>query len=138
MGRKACNGYPARAREVRDRIALWRRTREKRSPMPAKLWDEAVTLARDGGTYAIARALRVDYESLARRVAEARGGKGGGEASAGAFVELSGAELLGASRPAGPVVETSDGDGARLVIRLGTGQQLDVAGLVQRFHERRA
>ena len=137
MGWKARNGLPARTREVREQIALWRRTRARRSPMPAKLWDEAVSLARHGGTYATARALRVDYGSLARRVAEARRGTDGDEASAGAFVALSGAQLLGASAPAGPVVEVSDGDGVRLVIRLGTGTELDVVGLVQRFRERR-
>ena len=138
MGRKARNGLPARAREVRDQIALWRRTRGKGSPMPAKLWDEAVSLARNGGTYPIARALGIDYGSLARRVAEARRGGDGGAASASAFVELSGAELLGASAPAGPVVEMSDGDGVRLVIRLGPGTELDVAELVHRFRQRRA
>ena len=135
MGRKTRNGLPARVRKVRDQIALWRRTRGKRWPMPAKLWDEAVSLARTEGTYAMARALRVDYGSLARRVAEARGGGDGSAASARAFVPLSGAPFLA---PAGPVVEMSDGDGVRLTIRLGTGSPLDVAGLVQRFRERRA
>jgi hypothetical protein len=62
----------------------------------------------------------------------------GGAARAGAFVELSGAELLGASASAGPVVEMSGGDGVRLVVRLGPGTGLDVAELVQRFRERRA
>jgi hypothetical protein len=106
--------------------------------MPATLWDEAVSLARTEGTYAMARALRVDFGSLARRVAETRGDRDGSAASARAFVQLGGAEFLGAPAPAGPVVEMSDGDGVRLVIRLGPSSPLDVAGLMQRFHERRA
>jgi hypothetical protein len=106
--------------------------------MPAKLWDAAVSLARSEGTYAVARALRVDYGSLARRVAAGGGGRDGGAASARAFVQLGGAPFLGTPAPAGPVVEMSDGDGVRIVIRLGPGSPLDVAGLVQRFRERRA
>jgi hypothetical protein len=106
--------------------------------MPAGLWAEAVALARSGGTYATARALGVDFESLARRVAEARAGAEGGPVHAGAFVELSGAQLLGAAAPAGPVVEMSDGDGVRLTIRLGGGAPLDVAGVVHGFCRRRA
>ncbi len=106
--------------------------------MPATLWDEAVSLARTEGTYAIARALRVDYGSLARRVAEARGGGDGRASSGRAFLQLDGAPFLGTLAPAGPVVEMSDGDGVRLVIRLGTSGPLDVAELVQRFRERRA
>ena len=96
--------------------------------MPAKLWDEAVSLARTEGTYAMARALRVDYGSLARRLAAAR---------AGAFVPLGGTPFLGPSVPAGPVVELFGADGMRLVIRLGADSPLDVVGLVQGFRERR-
>lgn len=106
--------------------------------MPAKLWEAAVSLARTEGTYAMARALRVDYGSLARRVADTRGGKDESAERAPAFVPLGDAPFLGLSTPAGPVVEMSDADGVRLVIRLGTGSPLDVAGLVQRFRERHA
>ncbi len=135
MGRKTGDGLPGRVRAVRDRVALWRRTREKRSPMPADLWTEAVALARSEGTYRIARALGIDIGSLARRVAEARDG---GAAGGSAFVELSGAQLLGAAAPAGMVVEISDGDGMRLTIRLSGGTPVDVAGVVHAFCRRRA
>ena len=104
--------------------------------MPATLWDAAVSLARTEGTYAIARGLRVDYGSLARRMAEARGGGDGRASSGRAFLPLDGAPFLGAL--AGPVVEMSDGDGVRLVIRLGSSGALDVAELVQCFRERGA
>ena len=138
MGRKTRSTLPARVKVVRDQVALWRRTREKRSPMPAELWAEAVALARSEGTSPIARALRVDFQSLARRVAEARSGQDGAAAHAGAFVELSGAQLLGGAAPAGSVVEMSDGDGLRLTIRLGGGTPLDIAGVVHGFCRRRA
>lgn len=138
MGLKTGGEQPARVRKVRERIAQWRGTREKQTAMPAGLWSEAVALARREGTYATARALGVNFESLARRVAEARAGAEAGAAHASAFVELSGAQLLGAAAAAGPVVEISDSDGVRLTIRLGGDTPLDVVGVVQGFCRRGA
>jgi hypothetical protein len=140
MGLKRGGVQAARVREVREQIALWRGTREKRTAMPADLWAEAVGLARKGGTYATARALGVGLESLARRVAEAGAGAGakGGSARGSAFMELSGAQLLGAAVATGSVVEISDGDGARLTIRLAGDTPLDVVGVVQGFCRRGA
>ena len=136
MGRKTGEVQPARVRKIRERIAEWRGTREKRTAMPADLWAEAVTLAKGEGTYATAHALGVNFESLARRVAEARAGAEGDAAHASAFVELSGAQLLGAAAPVGPVVEICDSDGARLTIRLDGDTPLDVVGVVQGFWRR--
>ena len=138
MGRKTGEVQAVRVREVRELIAVWRRTREKRTAMPPDLWREAVGLARKGGTCATARALGVDFESLARRVAEARAGAEGDAARTNGFVELSGAQLLGAAVPTGPVVEISDADGVRLTIRLARDTPLDVVGVVQGFCRRGA
>ena len=138
MERKRREGLSGGVAKVRDRIALWRRTREKRSPMPADLWTEAVSLARREGTYSTARALGVDFESLARRVAEVRAGAEGGATRSSGFVELSGAQLLGTAVASGPVVEMSDGDGVRLTIQLTGGTPLDVVGVVQGFCRRGA
>jgi hypothetical protein len=139
MARKTGKGVEAagRVRDLRERIAQWRRTREKRSVMPAELWQEAVTLARSKGTYAVARGVRIDYQSLARRVAETRAGHGG-ESGCSRFVELSGAELLGASTLPGPVVELYSSEGVRLTIRWGGSTPLDVAGLVHSFCQHRS
>lgn len=137
MGRKTGDGLPARVREVREQVALWRRTRERRSPMPADLWTEAVGLARREGTYATARTLGLNFESLARRVAEGRAGGEDDRVQARGFVEVSGAQLLEAAGPGGPVVEVSDGSGVRLTIRLTGGAPLDVVGVVQAFCGRR-
>jgi hypothetical protein len=129
MGRKACHRIAdPRVKEVGDQIALWRRTRERRTPMPAELWAKAVALARVSGTYPVARAVRVDYASLARRVAEAFGEQTG-RAKSTAFVEMRGADLVGGAT----VVEVSDVDGARLTIRLPASSQLDAAALVGAF-----
>jgi len=104
--------------------------------MPADLWTEAVGLARREGTYATARTLGLNFESLARRVAEGRAGAEDDRVQASGFVEVSGAQLLGAAGPVGPVVEVSDGKGLRLTIRLTGGAPLDVVGVVQAFRGR--
>jgi hypothetical protein len=129
MGRKArARIADPRVKKVGDQIALWRRTRVRRTPMPAKLWARAVALAQASGTYPIARAVRVDYASLARRVAEAVG-KPTGRTTSTAFVEMRGEDLIGG----GPVIEVSDVDGARLTIRLPASSQLDATALVGAF-----
>jgi len=101
--------------------------------MPAELWARAVVLARTSGTYAIARAVRVDYQSLARRVAEAGGERAeAARSGGGGFVELRGADLLGGAT----VVEASDADGARLTIRFGVGTEVDAAAMLGAFRRR--
>jgi len=96
--------------------------------MPAELWTRAVELARTRGTYPIARAVHVDYASLARRVAETNGVRASDERNGG-FVELRGADLLGGDT----MVEVSDGDGTRMTIRIGAGGALDVTALINAF-----
>jgi hypothetical protein len=129
MERTGHDGAAAqRVKELRNRITQWRRTRARRTRMPSELWAGAVALARIEGTYPIARRLRVDYQALARRVAEAGGERTGN----GNFIEIRGADLLGGAT----VVEVAEADGARLMIRLGGGSGLDVAALVGAFRRR--
>jgi hypothetical protein len=127
---------PARLKLLRKRIDDWRRTRDRRTAMPADLWDEAVVLARPGRAWAVARALGVNFQSLRRRVAEA-GLPTPGVAAPGAFVELSGGEILGAAAVGakGTVVELSDGGGMRMTVRLTAGAELDVPRLVTAFRQ---
>ena len=138
MGRASGAGVSARLKGLRGRVERWRRTRAKRAAMPAELWAEAVrAAAQSGEVYRVARALRVNFDSLKRRVVEAAQ-RGGAATEVGRFVELSGAQILGASAATGSVLELSDRDGVRLTIRLGGGERLNVAELVQGFWSRRA
>lgn len=134
MARQGRDGAARRVEQVRKRIERWRSSRNGRSPMPAGLWDEASSLARDFGVHRVKSALGLNYESLKRRV-EGGGAEGGGAAKAG-FIELRGTQLL---EPAmGPVVEVAAADGGRLTVRLATGSELDVSGLVEAFCRRQA
>jgi hypothetical protein len=100
--------------------------------MPPELWAEAVRLARGGRTHAVARALGINSQRLKQRMQRAR--RRAPAAPADPFVELSGAELLGASLPAaGAVVELLDRQGDRLTVRLPAGAELDVGRLLSEF-----
>jgi hypothetical protein len=135
MARTKGPGLPAGVKLLGKRIDEWRRTRDRRTAMPAELWEEAVALARPGRAWAVARALRVNFQALQRRIAETAPGAPGEGAATGAFVELSGAQILGAAADGatGTVVELSDGGGIRMTVRLTAGAALDVPRLVAAF-----
>ncbi len=125
-----------RLSQLRRRIDRWRWTRTKRSPMPEDLWTAATELARELGAYRVARGAGVGYGSLKDRVG-ARGGNGARQGAA--FVALDGASLF--SAPPASVrseVELSDASGAKLVIRLGADQTVDVTALLVAFRRRPA
>jgi len=54
--------------ELRGRLAEWRSSHPRRSPLPEDLWSAAVELARKQGLYRTARALPIDYANLRRRL----------------------------------------------------------------------
>ena len=105
--------------------------------MPAELWAEAVALAGRHGAYPAARGAGVSFEGLKRRMAEADK-RATTAAPSSAFVEMTGAQWLGAPPSPGTVVELWDPLGDRLAIRLAREAALDVAGLVAAFRQRRA
>lgn len=59
---------PRDVARVRERVNHWRRTRPRRSAMPEELWSAAVTCARTHGVNPVARAVRLDYYCLKRRL----------------------------------------------------------------------
>jgi hypothetical protein len=139
MGRKQRPAaVPADVRRVLARIERWRRTREKRTAMPEQMWEGAAALARVHGVYWTARELGLSYDSLRKRVE--KGVPGGGRGTRGdhpGFIEIGSAQLMGLG-PTGPVVELSATDGARLVIRLTEGGELDARDLAESFWSRRS
>ena len=67
MGKRQAE-LPESVGQVRSEIEMWRQVRRKRSPMPARLWDAATSLAEVHGIYRISQALRLSYDSLKSRV----------------------------------------------------------------------
>jgi hypothetical protein len=128
---------PAGAWELRERIEHWRRTRTKLGPMPAELWEAAVALAAKHGVFAITRAVGVEYNALKPRVEALKAGGGAqGAAVVPTFVELRPSMPEISSAHGETVLELSDGGGARMTIRVGSGA-LDVAQVVSAFWTRR-
>jgi hypothetical protein len=91
-------------------------------------------------TYPVARALRLNFEALKRRMAEAAAEPApAAPGPANGFVELTGAaQLPGAATGAETVVELSDEAGTRLTIRFAPGVRVDVAQLISAFRQRAA
>jgi len=134
MARRGQDAASRRVERVRKQIVHWRSKKRRRgAPMPLRLWNEASLLARELGVHRIKCALGLNYESLKKRVGEVAV-RDSAPAKSPGFVELRGAQLLEPAR--GAVVEVSDADGGRLTVQLGTGSELDVAGLVKAFRRR--
>ncbi len=111
--------------QTRRRIRRWRETRTHRgAPMPAALWTAAITLARQHGLYTTARALRVDYGSLKKRLDAA----GAGGVPSPAFVELPAARPTGL----GPcVIDLEAPRGGRMRIEVTGVTMADLVTLTQ-------
>jgi len=124
---------PATVKRLQERIEHWRRTRPHRTAMPTELWSEAASLAEKEGAYVVARALRINFEGLKRRMAEAAAASAARPAASGAFVEWTGAQILGPATPSGAVIEVQDAAGTRLTVRLPQEAALDVAQVVAAF-----
>ena len=54
--------------EIQDQFETWRQTRQKRAPIPERLWEAAVGLSKDYSILQISKALRLNYTDLKHRV----------------------------------------------------------------------
>jgi hypothetical protein len=123
-----------------DQIEGWRGMRPRPRAMPEPLWSEAAALARELGVYRVARALRLNFDTLKRR-AKHSNGRGAPVRTAlvpqnHGFVEVTGlTELSRAGLAAQTLVEVVSSDGARLSIRLPCASA-DVVALIQAFRGR--
>jgi len=137
MARIQNRALPVGVRQLGERIEHWRRTRARRTFMPAELWSAAVELGHSHGAYRVAHGLRISFVCLRRRMAEAPPSVRP-IAPSGEFVELTRAQIPSTSVPSGTVIELSDRTGIRLTLRLGADVQLDVASVVAAFRRRGA
>jgi hypothetical protein len=136
MSRRKRSALPASVWRLGERIEQWRRTRVRQTAMAPELWSAAVVLAQSHGAYRVARALRIDFGCLKRRMAEAVAVAPPPRAASGAFVEWTGAQILSASSARGPIIELSDETGVRLTLRFSADVEVDVARVVAAFRQR--
>jgi hypothetical protein len=135
---KTCN-LPARLERLQQRFEQSRRVRKARSRIPNSLWAAAVTMAKTYGVNRTARALRLDYYSLKKRIERAVVVDHGfavvpaglpQESAAAAFVEL--------APPASAVacdctVELENAAGAKMRVHWKGVEAPDLAALSRSF-----
>jgi len=132
MSTTRTRGLPARLEGVRRRFDRWRKTHAARTRIPEPLWAAAVKMAEMYGIHRAAKALRLDYYSVKRRVEEKVGtaGKMPKEPAAATFLEL-------APSPRGEAyectVEFEDSSGSKMRVHLKGGQTPDLAALSRSF-----
>ena len=132
MGETVQSDFLAALWRAQRKIEQWRERHRPRARIPEELWREAAELACAYGINRTAKALRLDYYSLKKRVAAvARSGERAPE-----FVEI----LPGGMPAPRPecLIEVEDGRGARMRIRLQGGDLPDVAALTRVFREGRS
>ena len=107
--------------QVDERFKRWRSTRRRGTPIPEALWASAVGMARAQGLNRTARALRLDYYNLKKRLQCAEGGACARQAQP-TFVELLTPRAGGSCECR---VELQNARGAKMRIELKGG---DMAG----------
>jgi hypothetical protein len=113
---------------VGRQLAAWRRAHGGRGRrLPEAIWGAAVRLARQADPGAVARALRLNPETLARRLAWAGSGASPQREAGPAFVEVT--PIPPSIAPGGCQVEVVAADGSRVSIQLGDPARVDLVAL---------
>lgn len=151
MTRHRNASIPPDMKALGQRIDLWRKTRQKRGPMPAELWDSAIALAEKYGVYSTARGLPVDFGGLKRRCDQSAevsrtaiqtcetsslGTPSRESSETYQFVEIDAAQVMEMPSSSKVSVELSAPDGATMTVRLEGGAGVDVIGLAGAFWKR--
>ncbi len=116
--------------EVRNQFETWRKSRQRRTPIPDLLWHAAVSLSRDYSVLQISKALRLNYTDLKKRVHTSRSVCLPETNSRPAFVELDFSKSI---FPAECIVEMEDKSGARIKMYFKGEAGLDLLELGKAF-----
>ena len=131
MGTRKTRDIPARLAGVRRQIERWRRTRKVRSRIPEPLWALAVEVAGTYGIHRVAKALRLSYYVLKKRVTESvavhRVTKRGVKAT---FVELTTAVQTASGEC---VLEMEHAGGAKMRMHLKGVAMPELAAIIRSF-----
>jgi len=119
MSSEVTRSLPPCIEAVRRRFEHWRRTRVRRSCIPDPLWVAAVKLCATYGIHRTAQTLRLNADSLKRRVVLADGKSSTGRDEPATFVEMAPSDPSWASEC---LIELEHPRGVKMRIRL-TGRQ---------------
>jgi hypothetical protein len=120
------NQLPGPLRRGAERFDRWRRTHERGTRIPETLWKLAANLAGAYGVSKTVAALKLDYYSLKRRLAESTMAAAPTREEQPKFLDLPGSAL---AAPGECVIECENGDGARMRIHLKGVALPDLAAL---------
>jgi len=136
MSTRKTRDLSARLEGVRRRFERWRRTHRVRSRIPDSLWAAAVKMAGTYGIHRAAKALRLDYYALKKRVEqEAAAAPAAPEAGGVApFIELAPPASAG---PCQCTLELEDAGGAKMRVHLKSIEAPDLAALSRSFWDLR-
>lgn len=137
MGTKESRILPTRVDSVRRRFARWRQTRRGLACIPESLWAAAVEMAATCGGSQTAKALRVNYNALRKRVEHqaAAARHRPEENSVTTFVELAPPPRVGSCQC---TLELEDDSGAKMRVHLEGAEAPDLAALSRSFWELRS
>ena len=130
MRTRNARDLPARLEGLRRRFERWRRTRQGRSRIPEALWASAVKAAGKYGLAKTARALRLDYNALKKRVETTSSHRVPEEEAVATFLELA-PPASGGSREC--ILELEDPGGAKMRVHLKGVETSDLAALSRSF-----
>jgi hypothetical protein len=135
MNTRRSGDLPARLEGVRQRFERWRQTHTPPSRIPDSLWATAVKMAARYGLHRTARALRLDYYTLRKHVAEEEVAHAEpSENGAATFFELS---PPAPSAACDCTLELHDASGAKMRVQVKGIAMPDLAAISQSFWNRR-
>ena len=121
--------------QVCQQFEYWRQTREKRCPIPEKLWQAAESLYPEYSLYHISKALRLNYTDLKQRFEHKQPTFTPPPIDAAKFIELN---VNSPIPPAECLVEMEDPYGAKMRMHFKGGTGLDLLELGKIFLSRRS
>ncbi len=120
---------PARLAKVQKRFESWRSRNRPRTRIPENLWSAAVDIAREVGEHRTAKALRLDYYTLLKRIKASSPDREDTSEALPQFVEL----LPAGIQPCECTVELEDANGTKMRIVLKSAKAPDLAALSRSF-----
>ena len=130
MTTRRTRSLPPRVEDLQRRFKYWRQSHQARSRIPNALWTAAVRMADRYGLNRTAKALRLDYYSLKRRL-EARTAVALADRSQPAVATF--LELAPAVGPGECTLELEDSGGAKMRVHLKSFAAPDLAALSRTF-----
>jgi hypothetical protein len=137
MGTRRSRPLPAPLDRVRRQFDRWRRTRKALSRIPEPLWAAAVEMAGTCGISHTAKTLRVNYNTLKKRVEHqaAAAPRRPEENTVTTFLELPPPPRVGSCQC---TMEFEDDSGAKMRVHLQGAETPDLAALSRSFWELRS